>query len=73
MRDEGVEVSEDAMGVFSVDLAVWGWFPEWLPSEEAERREEGAGDESGGDEESEEEEEEDMGERIARDEREGRA
>ena len=36
LRSEGVHVERDAMGEFSVDLESYGWFPEVLPSEEAE-------------------------------------
>jgi hypothetical protein len=34
LRREGVEVREDAMGQYSVDLAQYGWFPDTLPSED---------------------------------------
>ncbi|KAF2815356.1 MGMT family protein, partial [Mytilinidion resinicola] len=33
LRREGVHVEEDSMGVFSVDLGRFGWFPDVLPSE----------------------------------------
>lgn len=33
LRREGVAVSQDAMGQYSVDLAEHGWFPDVLPSE----------------------------------------
>jgi methylated-DNA-protein-cysteine methyltransferase-like protein len=33
LRREGVEVREDAMGQYTVDLARFGWFPDVLPSE----------------------------------------
>ncbi|KAF2852787.1 hypothetical protein T440DRAFT_466364 [Plenodomus tracheiphilus IPT5] len=33
LRREGVEVSQDAMGQYSIDLAEYGWFPDVLPSE----------------------------------------
>lgn len=33
LRREGVEVREDAMGQYTVDLAKYGWFPDVLPSE----------------------------------------
>ena len=33
LRREGVEVREDAMGQFIIDLAKYGWFPDVLPSE----------------------------------------
>jgi methylated-DNA-protein-cysteine methyltransferase-like protein len=33
LRREGVEVREDAMRQYSVDLAQYGWFPDTLPSE----------------------------------------
>lgn len=33
MRREGVEVREDAMGQYTIDLAKYGWFPDTLPSE----------------------------------------
>ncbi|KAI1349400.1 MGMT family protein [Xylaria sp. FL0043] len=38
LRAEGVTVSTDAMGQLSVDFAEYGWFPEILPSEEAEEQ-----------------------------------
>lgn len=41
LRAEGVEVQQDAMGKFSVDLAEYGWFPPVLPSDLAELRGEG--------------------------------
>ena len=34
LRAEGVEVTEGAMGEFTVDLEAFGWFPGVLPSEE---------------------------------------
>jgi len=40
LRREGVHVEEDSMGVFSVDLGRFGWFPDVLPSEAAESSEE---------------------------------
>jgi len=36
LRREGVTVSQNSMGEYSVDFSVYGWFPELLPSEEAE-------------------------------------
>jgi len=33
LRREGVEVREDAMGQYTIDLAQYGWFPDTLPSE----------------------------------------
>ncbi|PKY05723.1 hypothetical protein P168DRAFT_280615 [Aspergillus campestris IBT 28561] len=36
LRDEGVDVAEDAMGEFSIDLGKFGWFPSVLPSEREE-------------------------------------
>ncbi|KAH8179145.1 6-O-methylguanine DNA methyltransferase, DNA binding domain-containing protein [Sarocladium implicatum] len=36
LRAEGVEVPRSAMGELTVDFAEYGWFPETLPSEEAE-------------------------------------
>ncbi|KAF3050218.1 hypothetical protein E8E11_009513 [Didymella keratinophila] len=33
LRKEGVEVSEDSMGQYTVDFEDYGWFPEMLPSE----------------------------------------
>ncbi|KAL2205917.1 DNA binding methylated-DNA--cysteine S-methyltransferase [Sarocladium strictum] len=36
LRAEGVEVTRSAMGELSVDFQEYGWFPESLPSEEAE-------------------------------------
>ncbi|CAK7273718.1 Alkyltransferase-like protein 1 [Sporothrix epigloea] len=38
LRAEGVEVTVDALGEMSVDLARYGWFPEQLPSEAAGRQ-----------------------------------
>ncbi|OAA57489.1 mgmt family protein [Niveomyces insectorum RCEF 264] len=35
LEAEGVEVTADAMGVLTVDLARFGWFPRQLPSEAA--------------------------------------
>ncbi|KAE9985297.1 hypothetical protein BLS_009040 [Venturia inaequalis] len=40
LRAEGVEVQRSAMGEYSVDFGVYGWFPDMLPSEEAELAEE---------------------------------
>ncbi|KAL6864629.1 6-O-methylguanine DNA methyltransferase [Trichoderma novae-zelandiae] len=34
LQREGVEVVRSAMGEYTVDLAVYGWFPEELPEEE---------------------------------------
>lgn len=36
LREEGVDVSEDAMGEFYIDLSRFGWFPSMLPSEREE-------------------------------------
>ncbi|KAH7070201.1 6-O-methylguanine DNA methyltransferase [Paraphoma chrysanthemicola] len=33
LRREGVDIREDAMGQYTVDLAKYGWFPDVLPSE----------------------------------------
>ncbi|OSS54087.1 hypothetical protein B5807_00628 [Epicoccum nigrum] len=33
LRREGVHVSEDSMGQYSVDFKDYGWFPDTLPSE----------------------------------------
>jgi hypothetical protein len=33
LRREGVEVQEDTMGQYTIDLGRYGWFPETLPSE----------------------------------------
>ncbi|KAF1932675.1 uncharacterized protein M421DRAFT_1285 [Didymella exigua CBS 183.55] len=33
LRREGVEVSEDSMGQYTVDFKYYGWFPDVLPSE----------------------------------------
>ncbi|KAL7779792.1 hypothetical protein CFE70_009809 [Pyrenophora teres f. teres 0-1] len=35
LRREGVEVRQDAMGLYTVDLGEYGWFPDMLPSEAA--------------------------------------
>ncbi|CAG8959761.1 hypothetical protein HYFRA_00001668 [Hymenoscyphus fraxineus] len=35
LRTEGVAVTTNALGEFSIDLAEYGWFPRQLPSEEA--------------------------------------
>ncbi len=43
LRAEGVEVTADAMGQLSVDLARFGWFPRQLPSE-ARQQEDGNGE-----------------------------
>jgi methylated-DNA-protein-cysteine methyltransferase-like protein len=45
LQQEGVEVSQNAMGEYTVDFSVYGWFPEYLPSEEAEMRQEANGEE----------------------------
>lgn len=42
LEAEGVEVSRDAMGERSIDFDVYGWFPKYLPSEQAEREAEDA-------------------------------
>ncbi|VUC36714.1 unnamed protein product [Clonostachys rosea] len=34
LREEDVEVTEDAMGEFMIDFGEYGWFPEVLPSEQ---------------------------------------
>jgi methylated-DNA-protein-cysteine methyltransferase-like protein len=33
LRREGVEVRQDAMGQYTINLAEYGWFPDVLPSE----------------------------------------
>lgn len=33
LRREGVQVSEDGMSQYTVDLKDYGWFPDILPSE----------------------------------------
>ena len=33
LRAEGIEVEQNAMGEFIVDLDKFGWFPDMLPSE----------------------------------------
>ena len=48
-----MEVTEGALGEFSVDLQAHGWFPDMLPSEEGEV--EGESSDSDGEEELEEE------------------
>ncbi|RYC60140.1 hypothetical protein CHU98_g6075 [Xylaria longipes] len=40
LRAEGVTVSTDALGELSVDFAEYGWFPDLLPSEEADEEQE---------------------------------
>ncbi|KAI1745457.1 MGMT family protein [Xylaria scruposa] len=40
LRAEGVTVSTDALGELSVDFAEYGWFPDSLPSEEADEEQE---------------------------------
>ncbi|RMZ71719.1 MGMT family [Pyrenophora seminiperda CCB06] len=35
LRREGVEVRQDAMGLYTVDVGEYGWFPDVLPSEAA--------------------------------------
>jgi methylated-DNA-protein-cysteine methyltransferase-like protein len=39
LRREGVEVERNAMGELTIDLATYGWFPDFLPSEAAEHDE----------------------------------
>ena len=39
LRSEGVTVGVGHLGELSVDLAVYGWFPDFLPSDEAEASE----------------------------------
>lgn len=36
LQAEGVTVSTDALGELSVDFSEYGWFPNSLPSEEAD-------------------------------------
>ncbi|CRG88621.1 methylated-DNA-protein-cysteine methyltransferase related protein [Talaromyces islandicus] len=36
LRHEGVEVSQDAMGDYYIDMHRYGWFPSRLPSEDGE-------------------------------------
>jgi methylated-DNA-protein-cysteine methyltransferase-like protein len=45
LRREGVQVDRSAMGEYSVDFSTYGWFPEMLPSEEAELEAEASDDE----------------------------
>lgn len=45
IRAEGVEVEQNAMGEYTIDLARFGWFPDVLPSESGET---GSGDDEGG-------------------------
>lgn len=33
LRKEGIEVTRTAMGEFTIDLEVYGWFPEELEEE----------------------------------------
>jgi methylated-DNA-protein-cysteine methyltransferase-like protein len=33
LRREGVEIREEAMGQYTIDLVRYGWFPDVLPSE----------------------------------------
>ncbi|KAI0112226.1 MGMT family protein [Nemania sp. FL0031] len=40
LRAEGVTVSTDALGAWCVDFAEYGWFPNSLPSEEADEEQE---------------------------------
>ena len=44
LRDEGVEVTQDAMGELKVDLTQYGWFPRQLPSDAIEGDEGDDGD-----------------------------
>ena len=39
LRSEGVEVGRGHLGERTVDLSEYGWFPDRLPSEEAEDEE----------------------------------
>ena len=39
LRSEGVTVGVGHLGELSVDLAIYGWFPDFLPSDEAEASE----------------------------------
>jgi len=43
LRREGVQVERNAMGEYSVDFTEYGWFPDLLPSEEAEPNSESDG------------------------------
>ena len=47
LRREGVTVRTGALGELTIDLGVYGWFPDFLPSEGAEasesEEEEGSG------------------------------
>ena len=36
LMQEGVEVQQGSLGEYFVDFATYGWFPDMLPSEEAE-------------------------------------
>lgn len=38
---EGVEVNQNAMGEYTIDFSVYGWFPQHLPSEAADLDENG--------------------------------
>ncbi|KAF2432853.1 DNA binding methylated-DNA--cysteine S-methyltransferase [Tothia fuscella] len=46
LRREGVQVNRGAMGEYSIDFSVYGWFPNLLPSEEAEADAERSDDDS---------------------------
>lgn len=39
LRREGVTVETRSLGELVIDLEVYGWFPDFLPSEEAEASE----------------------------------
>jgi methylated-DNA-protein-cysteine methyltransferase related protein len=40
LRREGVQVRDGPMGDYSIDIVQFGWFPDILPSEEAEDEDE---------------------------------
>ena len=47
LRAEGVEVTQNAMGEYLVDLSRFGWFPSVLPSEAEELESSDEEDEEG--------------------------
>jgi len=49
LAQEGVQVNRGSLGERTVDLRVYGWFPDELPSREAEAEEEAEGDSANGD------------------------
>jgi len=46
LRSEGVQVDRGALGEYTIDFSVYGWFPDMLPSEEAELSDDEAAEES---------------------------